>query len=372
MRDKTPRAQPYHPAAQSTVQEQPETASVAAIVDPGPSAQPHLEARMDELENRLRTELAAIRSRLPSEKEPLAAAERGPSQSVPDSRRMVAHDSYQMNQADGYGSIPGGSLPKPQIYARGFEALLFDRDTVPPYHPIVGAPTSAAEQPAVSQSPDCGFGANPGIPQAQTYPDGQAALEWPFPQAYPQENGSVDILQTAGMSYGHQQSPTTEGSFPTWPVDFEFGSAPSSSQAPTRAKPSNRLADSVFFVATPALPHSPDSDVGANPDIPHAQTDPDGQTAPGPSQQACLQENDSSNMLQAVGMSSGHQQSLTVDALLPPWMTIGAYFGSAPSPPQAPTNTKLSNRRGSPVSFVATKAKPKTQNHRPQAQNQPD
>ncbi|KAG8915352.1 hypothetical protein FRC00_005434 [Tulasnella sp. 408] len=106
MRDKTPRAQPNHPATQNIVQEQPETAGVAVINGPGPPAQPHLEARLHELENQLRTTnsgLAAIRSRLPSEKEPLASVGRGPSPSVPEPRPMVPHDPYQMNQADGSG-----------------------------------------------------------------------------------------------------------------------------------------------------------------------------------------------------------------------------------------------------------------------------
>ncbi|KAG8913736.1 hypothetical protein FRC00_001725 [Tulasnella sp. 408] len=368
MRDKTPRAQPYPPAAQNTVQEQPETASVAAIMNPSPSVQPPLEAGKDAFENWVRTELAAIWSRLPSEKEPLAAAKSGPSQSVPDSRRMVAHHSYQMNQADGYGSVPSGSLPKPHIDARGFEALLFDSETAPPYDPF-GALTSAAGQPAFSPSPDYGFGANPGIPQAQADPDGQAALEWSFPQAYPQENGSADILQAAGTSSAHQQIPTAEGSFPTWPVDFEFGSAPSPSQAPTRTKPSNHRADSVFVVASPVLPHSPGPDVGANPDNHRAQTDPDGQTAPGPSQQARLQEHDSADMSQAAGTSSGHQHSPITEASLFNW--LDSYFGSV-SGAQAPTSTKVPNRLGTPVSFVANKAKPKTRNHGLQAQNQPD
>lgn len=294
------------------------------------------------------------------EKEAVASEVSGPSQWVPDSGPKVAHDTSQMNQANGYG----GSLLKPQTDARGFEApqgFIFYQETAPPGYDPVSTPTSAAGQTALLHSPDYTIGTNSDIAQARTDTNGPTAPGGSFQQACPQENDSSDMPQAAGTSAGHQQSPTADALLSTW-FDFDFGSAPSAPHAATRTEPSSHLADTVSFAATPALPHSPDNDVGANPGIPRAQTHADGQTAPGgPFQQAWLQENDSTNMPQAAGTSSGHQQSLIAEALFSP--RLGSYFGLAPSAPQASTRPKPSNHASPSVSSVAPKPNPNTFNH---------
>ncbi|KAG9051159.1 hypothetical protein FS837_011274 [Tulasnella sp. UAMH 9824] len=168
---------------------------------PSRSAQSDLETRVEELEDQQRTtssELSLVFQCIAMQNQAVASAGSGPSQSGPGS---------------GHGGIPNGPPPEPQTDAHGLEApqgVLLDIETAPPYH-LDGAPTAAAGQPTVPQSPDHGFGADLGIPQAGTYPDGQTTPGGPFQQPWLLGNDSANMPQAAGTSFEHQRSPTPEG-----------------------------------------------------------------------------------------------------------------------------------------------------------------
>lgn len=317
---------------------------------PSPSPQPDLEARVDELENQLRTtnsELSAIRSKekdtrdlalntqsevdvlrglicqwIGMERGAVASAGNGPSQFVLDSGPKVAHDPLQMNQANGYGGIPNGSKLKPQTDARGFEApmgFISYQETAPPRYDPVGTPTSAAGQCTLLHSPDYSVGENSDIPQAQTDTKGQTAPGRPSQPACPRENDSSGKSQAAGTSSGHQELPTADALLSSW--------------------------WSLYSVAFPS------------------PTDADGRTAPGgPSQQAFPEENGFTDMRQAEGTSSG--QGPTVEALHS--LQLGFHFGVPSSAPQASTRPKPSGHSTSSVTYVAPKPNPDTFNHGPQ------
>lgn len=230
-------------APQDMVQERPPTtsASFAANMAPRPSDQPDLEARMDELQNKLSTttsdlnatksELDATRSELKetrdllsdtrsevkiltnllrqlfgrdSTTEPVSTRD-GPSHPMPNFGRgpVVAHGPSQMIQTDAHDGIPYRSLLTPQAGAYGVTApqgAPLGLGIPPSYNPV--GPAFPSEQPARPKPSGYGFEVNPGI--TRPYSGGHTRLGGPFPgHSWVQQS---DMPQVAGTSSGHQQT----------------------------------------------------------------------------------------------------------------------------------------------------------------------
>ncbi|KAG9051158.1 hypothetical protein FS837_011273 [Tulasnella sp. UAMH 9824] len=250
------------PAPQNTVQEQPPTASVpvAAIMAYLPSAQPDLEARVDELQNELNTtnsELSATKSKLKEtqqfacntqievnelrgfvlqwiamQTQAVASAGSGPSQSVPDSEPgLLAHSPSQMHQAGGHGGTHDGSPLKPKTGAN--EALQGVLETAaPPYIP--NDHTFAAGQPDHSRSYGGGFDANPSI--AQPYVGGHTTAGETVSHVFLMHDGPSTMPQGASTSSAHQQSSAFAADAPD---SSQYNFSSSSHPPPTRTPPGN-------------------------------------------------------------------------------------------------------------------------------------
>lgn len=256
---------------QDTVQARPSIASapVAANIAPGPPDQPVLEARINELENKLGTTTSEL------EKTQVLLLEMGrelkittnmlqqvltmfktlsdgnsPSHSLanPGTEALLAHNFPLLDGANGSGSgsVPTGSPPKAQAYAYGVgsrQGAPLGLELAPLYNT---GPAFLAGQPTHSQSSAYGSGANPSI--SQNYPGGHTALRGPFTQPiWMQQSDSVTMSQVVRTSSGHQQTSTLATGAP--PFSDYYPSVPIQ-QATFAHEVSNRIQLSNSFGAS--------------------------------------------------------------------------------------------------------------------------
>ncbi|KAG9044511.1 hypothetical protein FS837_008040 [Tulasnella sp. UAMH 9824] len=231
---------------QHTVQERHPTISTpgAAKVAPGPTEQPDMGARINELQSKLGTttselektqvlllemgrELKTTTTTLQQVLTMLKALStgNGPSHSLanPGSEGLLAHNFLQMDGANGYVSVPNGSPPKAQADAYGVGNLRevpLGLEIAPSYNT---GPAFFAGQPTHSQSSGYQSEANPSI--SQTYPGGHATLKGPFPQSFwMQQSNSVTMAQAVRTTSGHH--PTSRPATGVPPFSDYYPSVP--------------------------------------------------------------------------------------------------------------------------------------------------